>query len=578
MPEFNPDEYLAKKAADFDPDAYLKSKANKPIDEANMNDVASGADSIVRGGAQGITFGNADELAGGLGALVDKGSALLGLRGDISLADAYKTRRDAARRMDEKRQKENPALYKTSEIGGGVLSAFIPGAGALNAGKAAGALKAAEAAGTATKGMKALADAEKTRRLLGLATVGGGVAGSGYSKGEVGSAQHLLDTGLGAGLGAASFGLAKAGEGVLKGTGKILAEQPAVKGVMDWTTKKLSDVAAMRAAKAAIGQNKKLAKEIEARPGGLMEFGRKLIGTKLDDGTKVLGFGNTTADIGEKAVRKVEELGPQYDEIFKQVDELAPDGAVSPNAIAEQILGKADNEFGQVANRGVKDRLYKEAEGFMDMPKNLTMSAAQKEKNAYKWTPKKGLPGPEELRPDLQNQIKNIVGGQIDEGIEKFGGKELAGRYQQLNKDFGHIKSVANAAEDRATQDFTNRMLSPTDYGAGAVAFLKNGAADLLSGGKAALVGLAHNQVRTRGNASTAVTMDALSKALKTMPEAFGKYGNILQKANERGANQLGVTHHILWKNDPEYKALFSVDRSNDGSSMSAKPLGAPEQ
>jgi hypothetical protein len=239
-------------------------------------------------------------------------------------------------------------------------------------------------------------------------------------------------------------------------------------------------------------------------------------------------------------------------------------------------MGKADDKFGQVANKGVKDRLYREAEGFIDMPQNLTMRAAQKEKNAYRWTPQKGLPSPEELRPDLQNQMKNVVGDQIDAGVEKFGGKELADQYRALNKDFGHIKSVANAAEDRATQDFTNRMLSPTDYGVGMGALLKGGA-NFLSGGKAALAAGLHNQVRTRGSSATAITLDSLSKALKTMPESFGKYGNILQKANERGAQQLGLTHHILWKNDPEYKALFSVDRAGQDSSMSAKPLKGKE-
>jgi hypothetical protein len=411
--------------------------------------------------------------------------------------------------------------------------------------------------------------------------MGGGAYGSGASDAEVGSGQHLMDTGLGAGLGVASFGVGNGLEKTLKGTGKILAEQPAVKGAMDWTSKKLSDVAAMRAAKAAIGQNKKLAKEIEARPGGLMEFGRKLLGTKLESGKKVLGFGNTTGDIGEKAIQKVDELGPQYDQIFKEVDELAPQGAVDPALIAQQIMGKADDQFGQVANKGVKDRLYKEAEGFIDMPKNLTMKAAQAEKNAYKWTPKKGLPSPEELRPDLQNQMKNVVGDQMDAGIEKFGGKELAGRYQQLNKDFGHIKSVANAAEDRATQDFTNRMISPTDYAAAAATFVKDfgqgSVSNALSGGKAALAGLIHNQVRTRGNASTAVTMEALSKAIKSMPAAFGKNGGVLAKANEKGAANLGMIHHVLWKNDPEYRALFSLDRASN-SSMSAKPLGTPEE
>ena len=537
---FDPDEYLKKKASGFDPDAYITAKSEIKKPDATM------LESGISGLADIMTFGHSDEIAAGGQALIDK------LKDGGDYSELYKKNRDVMRGHKKKMEADNPGTYKTAQVVGGIGTALASG------------------------GLGAVGN---TQRALGLATGGGALAGSGYSEGEIGSGQHALDTGLGAGLGAVTFGLGKAGEKVIKGTGKILADTPMVKTARNWTADKLADVAAMRAAKAAIGQNKKMAKEIAAKPGGLLEFGRKLIGTKLDSGKKVLSFGNTTDAIGEKAIQKVDELGPQYNEIFKQVDELAPEGAVSPNAIADQIMGKADQEFGQVANRGVKDRLYKEAEGFMDMPKNLTMQAAQKEKNAYKWTPKKGLPSPEELRPDLQNQMKNIVGDQMDAGIEKFGGKELAERYSNLNKDFGHIKTVANAAEDRATQDFTNRMISPTDYAAAATTFLqdigKGSVSNMLSGGKAAIAGALHNQVRTRGNASTAVTMDALSKALKSMPEAFGKYGGVLAKANEKGAANLGMTHHVLWKNDPEYRALFSIDRSEE-QSMSAKPLGSP--
>jgi hypothetical protein len=73
------------------------------------------------------------------------------------------------------------------------------------------------------------------------------------------------------------------------------------------------------------------------------------------------------------------------------------------------------------------------------------------------------------------------------------------------------------------------------------------------------------------------ISINQLEKIVKGAPDVLGKYGKILADAAQKGQAQLGVTHHVLWKNDPEYKALFSVDRAGQDSSMSAKPLKGKE-
>jgi hypothetical protein len=148
-------------------------------------------ESILRGAAQGASFGFSDELEGGAKAAYETAF------GDKKLDDfkkTYQTERDLARSKNEKAAEDNPALYTGSEITAGVASSFIPGMGILNAGKGAT---------TAVK--------------LGKAAATGGLAGLGLSnadltKGDVGGA--IEDTAMGAGTGALV-------QGAFTGAGKL---------------------------------------------------------------------------------------------------------------------------------------------------------------------------------------------------------------------------------------------------------------------------------------------------------------------------------------------------------------------
>jgi hypothetical protein len=511
-------------------------------DERKSADLAFDPPGVIESGlagaAQGATLGHADELAGLLGAVYDKGEALLGKRGDISFGDAYRTRRDAARRRDADQKKANPKTYTAGEIGGGIASAVATG-GALGA-------------------------AGNTQRALGLSALGGAAAGSGYSKGDLGSAQHMIDTGIGAALGPATYAVGKAGEKTLKGAADLAGKSKTGQAVRDYLTKKLKTTAGERAAKAAIGQNKRAYQELAAKKGGVEGFGRKLLDTKLDSGKPLIRFGNNVDEIGEKALTKLDELSPRYNQIYDQIDEMMPEGAVDPLGISDAIMRKAD-QYNQIANRGTREKLLKEAEAFMDLPQGLSMKAAQAEKNAYRWKPGKGLPQPDELSPQLQNEMKRIVGSQMDEAAERAS-PEIAAQLKNLKAEYGPIKQTAALADDRRLADLSNRFISPSDHAMGLAGLMSN-----LGGLKAAGLALANKQVRTRGNAATAVAADKLANIVKSSPQIFGKYASVLQAANDKGAQHLGLTHQILWKNDPQYRALFSVDRVGQ-EPLSAKP------
>lgn len=133
----------------------------------------SGLESTLRGGAQGLSLGFADELAGVAGAV---GGALAGDERDF--ADRYRQERDESRAAYHAAEEANPGLYRAGEVGGGVAGMFVPG---LGAGRGlAGAIGAGAALG-------------------GAAGLGG--SESDLTRGDIGGA--LADTAGGAALGAA---------------------------------------------------------------------------------------------------------------------------------------------------------------------------------------------------------------------------------------------------------------------------------------------------------------------------------------------------------------------------------------
>lgn len=111
-------------------------------------DPKSGVQAAIRGGAHGVPF--VDEAAAVPGALFDYVQSKLGNRGDISLANAYTTRRDAIRRADAEAQTAHPITFGASQLAGTIAGAVTGGAalkgaqGALGVGQVATEAAAAE--------------------------------------------------------------------------------------------------------------------------------------------------------------------------------------------------------------------------------------------------------------------------------------------------------------------------------------------------------------------------------------------------------------------------------------------------
>lgn len=187
-PKFDPSKpYEVGGKPRFDPGKSFEV-VNPPAKEEG---VASQAGAAMRGGAQGITFGYADEATAGVGGLIDWAQGKLGMRGDISLSDAYHTRRDAIRMADAKAEDEFPKTFVGGQVGGGLLTAFVPGLGAMNAVKGAGVAQ------TAIKGAAAgaLAGTGSAREITDIpdegvkgALLGGAIGGGAKIAGKMAGA------------------------------------------------------------------------------------------------------------------------------------------------------------------------------------------------------------------------------------------------------------------------------------------------------------------------------------------------------------------------------------------------------
>lgn len=170
------------------------AKTNKKTAEVSQDG------SILDPLAQGVSFGFADEIAGGVGAAGNSVYDFFSGGDSGSFSDNYDRIRDKWRSDNEAFSKRNPKTALAAEIAGGLLTG---GAGAARV----GALRGAQTIG----------------RLAGLGAVQGTIAGAGHSKAEdlKGVTKDAAIGGLlGGGLGAATPAIGRAVGGVVRGVGR----------------------------------------------------------------------------------------------------------------------------------------------------------------------------------------------------------------------------------------------------------------------------------------------------------------------------------------------------------------------
>jgi hypothetical protein len=478
------------------------------------------ADSALSGAAQGASLGFADEAAAGAGAVYDYLGGKLGLRGDISLKDAYKSYLPHIREADKKAKADNPYTYGGAELAGMIATPSpVKGSGL---GKA-----------------------------IGQGALMGGVAGAGYSEGET-----LGDVALDASLSAAMGGAAG---GVIGGAGKALgALKPS----------NLKQVAGERAVKSVTGQNLKAIRNLrntgaaDASGDALEQAGRHLLSVD-EAGAPVVKAFRKSEDLLEPLKVKKADFGKKIGDVASEIDKEMPN-AVSGNRIAQKIREYAGNMAETESTKPVIKRLMREADNF-EKRGNMSFAEAQKLKGSFKFKPQDS--STHTFGQDASNQLNSILRREMNDTAKLISDiapdgsklKDLTSNYVGYKGKYQTYKTLEEAAQKRADANLSNRFGSPTDYGAGGLGVL----ATIGSGGTALpavlyglAAGMANKLARERGSSTAAAGLNSLAKVLEKSPQSLQKFGKVITDAAQRGQGALVVTHSLLMK-DPLYQKIL---------------------
>ena len=538
-PKFITAQQLAKAPPRFISDVTVEKHA-EPTPKNELLIPYTALESAARGAVQGASFGLADE---GVGFLKAVGKRVLSSDEDSAggFYEDYRKERSTERVKNQQAEADNPGSYILGNIGGGVATSFIPGAGFLNAGKGASLLKQA---GAAAKGG---------------ALYAAGASNADLTKGEVGEFASDVGTGaaLGAGLQAGFAGLGKVGSSIKRGFEK-LPEERAVKAVTG------QNISALRK---ATGTTLKSPGDIARAEKAINRMGRDIL-----DEPGVLGALDKVEDIAPKLAASREKYGKAIGEVGKQIDNLVPD-AVSAKNIADKINAFADDIPQTVAGKKLQARLQEEALNFENIGK-FSFADAQKFKNqfAHKAVDADALIS----NQDATNKIKNIISKEMEETAAEITKKadgplaQLLGQYKELKGKYRSFKGASDAATDRAQKNLTNRFVSGSDYGAGGILGTIAGMSYGLSPQTAAIgiAGAAANKFgRERGSALAARSADALLKALKSDGvQGFLKAAKPVLDGVRKGNPAAMATFQLLRQSDPRAAEIL-----NENSAMQRK-------
>lgn len=193
------DERIVKYARlkDAERDGYKPLFQNvEPVEKSNdsfIEETMKGKNSVgaaIRGGAQGLTLGLADEISSGVGALRDIATQKrLGMNLE-DFMEAYEAQKSATRRADKESSEISPIAYNASNIVGGIATSALPGMRLLNP-KANASYKTVAKVGAAGGALSGFGHSEADN-LADLAwdTAKGGVAGAGLGV----AAKKVVDT------------------------------------------------------------------------------------------------------------------------------------------------------------------------------------------------------------------------------------------------------------------------------------------------------------------------------------------------------------------------------------------------
>lgn len=450
-----------------------------PPTRAELGDGPGKIESMLRGAAQGVTFGFADEITGAVSSLLSDKS--------------YQEARDASRANYDAAREANPGYFIGSEIAGGIATTVVPGAKLLNVGRGArlGNVAAKSAAGAGLYGLGA-SDADLTEGEFGDAVKDAGAAAA--IGGVAGPVLHKALPVAGKAVKAAGKGVAKGIRGVgdrmaisgapdekaavqlreiLKSPKRIKAaagkpEAPTLseaKETIRSFTNQVEDIQGLtqRGLRRQASIENRMQHAVDDYMSSLKAADDVVQGalSEVSDPARKMFYSPATKKALEKAVKvlrdedpravtglreKITKLGKEYDQLESQLRTLHEKGNLSKSeAVREKLLGnklqKIDNDIIQAdietanhltrVKQYVDDALnYGKDLGAVADDENLLRSVRQQVDNILKET----TPGreqitqadaiyrnfQEEAKPFLKMFEGRDVGGLSDSKVQKF--------------------------------------------------------------------------------------------------------------------------------------------------------------
>jgi hypothetical protein len=487
--------------ADLDSYEIVEDKKDKPLNIADIGDYEvvdegiSKTASALRGAAQGVTFGFADEIAGGLGALKD---IALTDKTLSDFSDVYAQNRDESREAFRQAQEANPKSFVGGMIGGGIASSLIPVVGQATA--------AARGASTGT--------------MIAKGALSGGLYGVGTSEGE-----SLGDVAIDAAKGATVGGV--------------------IGGTVGAITKNASRLPRSGILK-SLGADKPRLNKITSSPQDIIESQKRLANTAV----KYKLLSDTPQEMVYKVVEAKNRMGNQIGEIIEEASKKSPNAKIN----VDTILSKFNQQFKEKLESSYNAAGVKHFQKGVDDLKRIAAEPTLKKVKAVQQVisaREREFLGLSELTPDqvleksMLSWLKKALNESIYESIESAIPNVLP-KYKNAINDYRSLSQLEKFIINKANQE-GNRLLSLTDYviGGGGIA----SGDPLIAGGTI----LGKKIVEKAGSLSN-TSLFKITQHMEEIAAKNPKWAEALTKAAQRGPQALAAAVFLLSSRDKEFR------------------------
>lgn len=343
----------------------------------------------------------------------------------------------------------------------------------------------------------------------------------------------------------------------LDASGLPAADSAPAPGKLSSGIREFADQRTMKALGATQSTLKRMGRNYESAAATSTNVARAVRDATLDDGTKVFQWNQSPVELAERTEQATQEAGQKLgafreraDKIFEAHPEIAPDVGALADRIEKDVVGPLDlhpsslerSKAGAVRQwvndiRATAAPSVGESEPFAAKVSDLTKLRQALDEQIYQV--KRGVNMAQQGAPpnllDLQ-KVRGMLEEQIEASTDKaatFFDKSEAGTYKALKTQYRNLKLASDIAGEGAMRQLGNRVVSPSDYGAGIA-----GAALTGSPIGSVLTGIAHKAVREHASAVAAVLADKLANTLDGKLESG--LGAFFRESTARAAASAG--------------------------------------